>query len=299
MNRTLAFHVCSATLLCILLGNLIAMSPAMAQPPTDQYADQVLAEPPATQPQTADVPPTSKSVNLIELIWTARWLMLPIILMSIIVVAIGLERAVTLRRNRMMPPILLDEIEDQTIKRGGFNGRHLHTVASDFPSPTANVLKVFLHKVGRPHAEVERAVGESMQQEAERLYRNVRTLNLAATVTPLMGLLGTVWGMIQAFFATANLPLGANKAESLAEGIYTALVTTAGGLVVAIPAAILAHWFEGHIERIFNDIHDLVYTRLMPVAERMEGMAKPRKKPAAPVKSSPKPPPAQSRVRVE
>lgn len=70
--------------------------------------------------------------------------------------------------------------------------------------------------------------------------------------------------MIQAFFATANLPVGANKAESLAEGIYTALVTTAGGLVVAIPAAMLAHYFEGRIQRLLSEVAEFVQSRLIP-----------------------------------
>jgi biopolymer transport protein ExbB len=303
MNRsceTPSGWILIACLFAVTLLTSMVATPAIAQQMPDQFADQVLAEQPTPPRPVADVQPEATSLNLVQLIWTARWLMIPIILMSVIVVAIGLERMVTLRRNRMMPSVLLDEIDDHTSSRGAFNARHLYNVANDFPSPTANVLKVFLHKVGRPHAEVERAVGESMQQEAERLYRNVRTLNLAATVTPLMGLLGTVWGMIEAFFATANLPLGANKAESLAEGIYTALVTTAGGLVVAIPAAILAHWFEGHIERIFNDIHDLVYTRLMPVAERMEGVnGQPRKQPAKKGVTNPTPPPVGRSMKVE
>ena len=71
-------------------------------------------------------------------------------------------------------------------------------------------------------------------------FRKIELLNLIGNVAPLIGLAGTVWGMIQAFFATANLPTGANKAEYLAKGIYVALVTTFAGLAVLAPAAMPA-----------------------------------------------------------
>jgi biopolymer transport protein ExbB len=127
-----------------------------------------------------------------------------------------------------------------------------------------------LLKVGRPHAEVERAETDSSEHEAAKLYKNVRTINLATTVTPLLGLLGTVQGMIQCFFITANLPANVNKTQSLANGIYVALVTTFAGLVVAIPAALIAHYFEGRIQSLFREIHELL-SGLLPQLERYEG----------------------------
>ncbi len=127
-----------------------------------------------------------------------------------------------------------------------------------------------LLKVGRPHAEVETTVTNACQAESDTLYANVRTLNLAATVTPLLGLLGTVWGMIQAFFVTANLPDASNKGEALAQGIYVALVTTFAGLAVAIPAAVLAHYFEGRILRLLRQVENLAAS-LLPQVERYEG----------------------------
>jgi biopolymer transport protein ExbB len=117
---------------------------------------------------------------------------------------------------------------------------------------------------------VEHAVAEASEREAERIYSNVRWLNLAAAVTPLMGLLGTVWGMIRAFHDTTQLAAGQNKADFLAEGIYVALVTTLGGLTVAIPAAIFSHYFEGRITTLFHQIDELLFS-LMPQVERYEG----------------------------
>ncbi len=127
-----------------------------------------------------------------------------------------------------------------------------------------------LLKVGRPHSEVEHTVAEASEREAERLYGLVRWLNLATTVTPMIGLLGTVWGMIEAFHRTTLLAPGQNKAQELATGIYIALVTTYGGLMVAIPSAILAHHFEGRIQKLFHQIDEMLYS-LLPQIERFEG----------------------------
>ena len=127
-----------------------------------------------------------------------------------------------------------------------------------------------LLKVGRPHSEVEHTVAEASEREAERLYGLVRWLNLATGVTPMMGLLGTVWGMIERFHRTTLLAPGQNKAQELATGIYIALVTTYGGLMVAIPSSILAHFFEGRIQKLFHQIDEMLYS-LLPQIERFEG----------------------------
>ena len=284
--------------LCGVAAVLLLLSPVaslLAQSDSGRLADQALQEQPLAPTSDAATPagPSEPAqLNLLQLAWTARWLMLPILIMSLMVVALGFERLIALRRGVMIPAAMVEEIYRSTANRSGLNPRELFHVVGETPSPAANVVQAVLLKMGRPHGEVERTASETMQREADRLYRNVRPLNLAASVTPLIGLLGTVWGMIQAFFATANLPVGANKAESLAEGIYTALVTTAGGLVVAIPAAILAHYFEGRIERIFTDIHEIVYTRLMPHAERLENRSAAPRPSLQPVTSVTAPPPA-------
>jgi biopolymer transport protein ExbB len=117
--------------------------------------------------------------------------------------------------------------------------------------------------------EIERVVETTKEREASRLYANIRPISLAVSVTPLLGLLGTVQGMIIAFYTTANLDAGANRAAELAQGIYVALITTFAGLCVAIPAAILAHFLEGRILRGFRDV-DAVTAGILPALERYE-----------------------------
>jgi biopolymer transport protein ExbB len=221
-----------------------------------------------TQQDTAAA--VASEINLLELVLKGGYLMLPIAAMSLLAVTLFVERLLGLRRRKVLPPELVGGLGRLAERQGGFDPRRAYRLCQQYPSAAANVIKTMLLKVGRPQTEVEHAVSEANNREAARLYANVRWLSLAAGVTPLMGLLGTVWGMIKAFYATANLPTGANKAQTLADGIYVALVTTAAGLTVAIPAAIAAHLFEGRIQRLFREL-DETLLGLMPQLERFEG----------------------------
>ncbi|HID76829.1 MAG TPA: MotA/TolQ/ExbB proton channel family protein, partial [Planctomycetaceae bacterium] len=212
----------------------------------------------------------AEQINLLTLLVRGGWLMVPILAMSLVVVTFGLERFLGLRRRKVLPPKFIRALGRLASEPGGLDPRKAYRLCQQYPSSAARVVRACLLKVGRPHGELERAVSETSQREAAKLYTNVRWLSLAAGVTPLLGLLGTVWGMIQAFFATANLPVGANKAEYLAEGIYVALVTTFAGLAVAIPAAVLAHVFEGRIQTLFRELDETLAT-MLPQLERFEG----------------------------
>jgi len=194
-------------------------------------------------------------------------LMWPIVAMSLVVLTFGIERLVALRGGRFLPAGLRDGIAK--LVAGGFDPRQAYRLCREFPSAAADVLTAMLEKVGRPVPEIERAAEVAKDREASRLYANIRPISLAVTVTPLLGLLGTVQGMIMAFYTTANLEAGANRAAELASGIYVALITTFAGLCVAIPAAMIAHYLEGRILRGFRGVDDLV-AAVLPQLERYE-----------------------------
>jgi biopolymer transport protein ExbB len=217
-------------------------------------------------------PELAKEVQIpfLELLVRGGFLMIPIGLMSLLVVACALERALGLRRNKVIPPQLIRQLAALGTRPGGFDPRIAYRLCQLHPSAASNVIRSVLLKIGRPQMEVEQALRDAEEREASRLYSNVRWLSLAAGVTPLLGLLGTVWGMIKAFFVTANLPVGVNRAEYLADGIYVALVTTFAGLSVAIPAAVLAHLFEGRIQKLFRELDEIVLG-FLPQLERFEG----------------------------
>lgn len=243
--------------------------PGAAVDPTQALADAAL-QPPAAEPEAE---PATSSVPLLEMAYRSRWLLAPIALLSVVVVAIAFERTLGLRRGRVAPRRLLRRLRDQATI-GDLDPTLSRATCERYPSAAATVVTAMLDRVGRPHNEVESAAADEIDRQADRLYANVRTLNLAAAVAPLMGLLGTVWGMIQAFFVTASLPIESNKGQALADGIYVALFTTFAGLAVAIPAAVLAHVFEGRILGLMRHVEQLV-AELLPHLERFEGSRRP------------------------
>ncbi|MDO4549884.1 MAG: MotA/TolQ/ExbB proton channel family protein [Planctomycetia bacterium] len=195
-------------------------------------------------------------LTILDLIQKGGFLMWPIGVMSLLVVAFGLERFVALRAYFVAPRRLFNKVD--ALSREKADPREIYNVCCQHPSSSANIIKSALMKVGRPVMEIQSVIQEAKDNEAEKLFGNVRILVLAATITPLIGLLGTVIGMIEAFMVTAQLnaatTIGVNRAEQLSQGIYIALVTTCAGLSVAIPAAILAHWYEGRIVKLFHII---------------------------------------------
>ena len=206
--------------------------------------------------------------SLWELFLAGGFLMWPIVAMSVIVLGFGLERLWALRRGRFVPRGLVDGLA-QLPTEGPFDPRKAYRLCRAHPSVLATVVKTVLEKIGRPLPEVEHAAEVAKEREASRLYANIRPISLAVTVTPLLGLLGTVQGMILAFYTTANLQAGANRAAELAQGIYVALITTFAGLCVAIPAAMLAHYLEGRILAGFRRVDDVV-AAVLPLVEKYE-----------------------------
>jgi len=220
-----------------------------------------------TVPVTASV--TFERVQTLwQLFLQGGLLMWPILGMSIVVATFAIERLAALRRSRILPRGLQTGMEKLT-GAAGFDPRAAYRLCRQHPSVAADVLEALLEKTGRPVPELERAVEVTKDREASRLYANVRPISLAVTVTPLLGLLGTVQGMILAFYTTANLEAGANRAAELANGIYVALITTFAGLCVAIPAAILAHFIEGRILKGFREVDEVV-DLVLPHLERYE-----------------------------
>ncbi len=221
-------------------------------------------------------------------------LMYPIAIMSVIAVAFGVERMFGLRRSKLVPRQLVEEFGELSSTPGGMDLKRAYRICQKYPSAAANVIRAMLLKAGRPLHEVERATEDASAREAVLMFKNVRPLVLTVTVTPLMGLLGTVAGMITAFYVTANMPPNEDKATWLADGIYVKLLTTFAGLIVAIPALILAHWYEGRIALRRREIDELAHS-LLPQIERFEGKLRVNRAQLAAETSPPKPPAPDAR----
>jgi biopolymer transport protein ExbB len=166
--------------------------------------------------------------ELLEAGGTIGWL---IVAMSIALVALLLEHLLSVRTGTLSPRGLANEVH-QRIGQGQFAAAV--TACEQRPSYLAAVLGAGLAEVELGYAAVEKAMEDCSQQQAARLYRKLEFFTMIGTIAPMLGLLGTVWGMILAFM---EFEVQANPQPSdLAPGIYKALVTTLQGLCVAIPA---------------------------------------------------------------
>lgn len=269
-SRSTSWRRCAGTWCVVWTLMLPAVQSRLRAQEPDPQSQPVVNQPAPDAAAETDRGPAGEELNLFQLCWQSRWWMLPIVLMSFLAVAVTVERFLGLRRARVIPDQLLADLGQLGNLRDGFDPREAYRICQRYPCAASNVIRAALLKVGRPHSEVEHAVQEASEREAERLYANVRWLNLASGVCPLMGLMGTVWGMIRAFHDTTQLMAGQNKADFLAEGIYLALVTTLGGLAVAIPATILSHYFESRVVSLFHQIDELLFN-LLPQIEKYEG----------------------------
>jgi biopolymer transport protein ExbB len=190
-------------------------------------------------------------------------LMWPILVCSVLAITFGLERLVSLRRGRVLPRRFLKDLFFD-LDHGQLNESLAAERCRSNGSPAALVILAAVRRWGRPIAEIEAAINDGGSREVATLRRNLRGLQGAANIATLLGLLGTVLGMIDAFNAV-GLTTGQPRAETLASGIAQALITTAFGLAVAIPSLFLHAYLSGKVERL---VYELDHTALA-VAERI------------------------------
>jgi biopolymer transport protein ExbB len=269
------------TMLLLCVVSLGMTGTLWAQEPTEGVVSQAALEDlQSNAQQKAQARPASPGasslleplpgIDFLTLMVKGGIFMIPIGMVSLLAVTMAFERLINLRKGRVLPSGLVNGLGKLARDTETLDPKAAYKLCQQYPSPAANIIRTMILKVGRPHSEIENAVTEASQREADRLYLNVRWLNLATGVAPLLGLLGTVWGLIRAFHDSTQLGVGQNRAEQLATGIYEALITTLAGLMVAIPAAIVAHYFEGKISSLFRQIDELMF-HLLAQIERYEG----------------------------
>jgi biopolymer transport protein ExbB len=170
------------------------------------------------------------------------WPMWPLLLASVIAVALVIERTITLRRARVIPPGLLDRIISD-LGRHGAPPEMVSRVAAH--SPLGRVLASGLRNIGNSRDVMKEAIEESGRTVTHELERFLTTLGTIAAISPLMGLFGTVVGMIEMFGGQGVT----GTPEQVASGISMALHATAFGIMIAIPATI----FWRHFRRLVDD----------------------------------------------
>ncbi|MEM9665904.1 MAG: MotA/TolQ/ExbB proton channel family protein [Bacteroidota bacterium] len=179
----------------------------------------------------ATTPPV-ESLSLLDTVIQGGWMMVPIIVLSLITLALFIERLVTLRRAESDPKAITDRIRSY-VQGGDIRGALAYCEAQD--KPITRILMHGLERLGRPISEIQDAVQAAGKHEAFKLERRTDILASIAGIAPMLGFLGTVTGMIRAFQEIQNLQGNVNPSV-LAGGIWEALLTTAAGLIVGIMA---------------------------------------------------------------
>lgn len=177
-----------------------------------------------------------------EMVKSGGWLMLPLLLASTLALAIILERAWTLRSRRVAPPHLLADVWTQ-LQAGELKGDALKRLQTG--SPLGTLLAAGLINARHGRAIMKESIEDAATGVVHELERYLSLLGTIALISPLLGLLGTVIGIIDAFLVASSGGLG--DPTALAGGISKALVTTAGGIFVAIPAMIMHRYYLRHL----------------------------------------------------
>jgi len=201
-----------------------------------------------------------------------------IILLSIAAVALVIEHSLMLRASVLMPPGLADEVRG--LVAGGRTAQATELCQAR-PSFLAGVLSDGLAEVEGGWPAVEKAIEDSLAQHTARLVRKVEYLSVIANVAPMLGLLGTVMGMIVAFREVAETQ-GAARAADLAEGIYLALVTTVEGLVVAIPTLGALAVLRNRLDQLVAEAANMAEHAFLPLKRARPATAPPARAPSPP-----------------
>ena len=185
-----------------------------------------------------------------EVIFRGGILMFPIMLCSVVALAITIERFFTLRRAKIDTREFMDTI--RTVLRQNRTQEAIE-ICDETDGPIARITKAGILKHDRSKDEIREAVEDASHLEIPRLERYMSALATCANIAPLLGLLGTVAGMIKAFAEIQDKEGQVNPSD-LAEGIGNALVTTASGLTVAIPTLVIYNYFVSRVENMILEM---------------------------------------------
>jgi biopolymer transport protein ExbB len=182
---------------------------------------------------------------MFEIVKAGGWVMIPIIACSVVAAAIILERLWTLQRKRVVPAELPAKVWGWVEKKQ-LDDRHIRALHES--SPLGEVLAAGLAKRHRPRAVIKENIEDTGRHVVHELERFLNTLGTIAAISPLLGLLGTVTGMIRTFNSVTEHGIG--DPSQLAGGIAQALITTVGGLCVAIPALAAYRYLHGRVSEL-------------------------------------------------
>ena len=199
----------------------------------------------AEESVTPPVRPPTPTINIRQMFEDGGAIGYIIVVLSLVMLALIFEHLMTIRRQTLMPKGLAEDIQ-KLLSQGQVKLAEERSVASS--SFLGYLLAAGIKEIELGYAAVEKAMEDAASHQAARLMRKIEYLSMISTVAPMLGLMGTVWGMILAFM---EFERKANpQVSELAPGIYKALVTTLFGLIVAIPAIAAFGFFRNRIDEL-------------------------------------------------
>lgn len=203
--------------------------------------------------QNSEVPDSVQVQSIWDFVCKGGLMMIPIGLCSLVALTVIVERLVSLRRSKVIPAAFQAGLQ-RLLKQNPNDRQRAIEYCRASRSPVGNVFAAGIRKLDRSSEIVEKQIQDAGEREVLKLRKYLRALSVIASVAPLLGLLGTIFGMITAFQTVAISADALGKTELLAEGIYAAMITTAAGLSVAIPVLICYHWLSARIDRLVMEI---------------------------------------------
>ncbi len=206
-------------------------------------------------------------MSLLGMMFKGGVMMIPIFLCSLIALAVVIERWLFLRKVRINARSFMLQVKSLILRNMVPDAVLL---CKRTTAPIAKITKAGVERIRRPREEIKEAIETAARVEIFQLERNLGILATISAVAPLLGFLGTVTGMIRAFIQVQNL--GGNvDASVLAGGIWEALVTTAAGLIVGIPALIFYNWLQSKVEYFVFEMEENSTTLLDMLIQTEEG----------------------------
>ena len=198
--------------------------------------------------------------SLLDLILLGGPIMIPLFLCSLVALTLLLEREINLRKNKVVPDTFWPGLKE-LIGGGKPDLSKGFEYCVNSRTPIGNILKIGIEKwrKGRKPDDVEKAIEDAASREVSQMARTLRGFKIVAGISPLLGLLGTVYGMIKTFqmVAHATATPGTDKAAKLAAGIYEAMVTTAAGLTIAIPVLLIYYYLNRRVDNYADNIEEV------------------------------------------
>lgn len=206
---------------------------------------------------------------MFEIIASGGLVGLIIFLLSVTAVAFAIRFFLSLRQEKIFPEQLAKELQEN-LANGQLQAAN--NLCVEKPCPLAKVVSMGLLENDGDWSDIEKTLEDAISDQASRLFRKIEILSVIGSIAPMLGLLGTVLGMITAFQQIAATQ-GAAQGPELARGIYQALVTTVEGLVVAIPSIGLFAFFRNKIDRIMTEMTEKVQEIFLPLKRYRRRMA--------------------------